>query len=81
MEPTAISGGRHFPEKKRNRSLDGRNNEITDLMEMIERLYLVVEASPTAMMMVNRNGAIQLVNQAVEQLFNYSRGDLIGKSI
>ena len=69
-----------FPEKE-TKSLFAVAHEITDLMEMIERLYLVVEASPTAMMMVNRNGAIQLVNQAVEQLLNYSRGDLIGKSI
>lgn len=56
-------------------------HEITDLMEVIERLDLVVEASPTAMMMVDRNGAIRLANRAVEQLFDYSRGDLIGKSI
>jgi len=69
-----------FPEKETG-LLFAVAHEITDLMEMIECLYLVVEASPGAMMMVNRNGTIRLANQAVEQLFNYSRGDLIGKSI
>ncbi len=69
-----------FPEKETG-SLFAVAHEITDLMEVIERLYLVVEASPTAMMTVDRNGTIRLVNQAVEQLFNYSRGDLIGESI
>jgi len=60
-----------FPEKETG-SLFAVAHEITDLMEVIERLYLVVEASPTAMMTVDRNGTIRLVNQAVEQLFNYS---------
>lgn len=69
-----------FPEKE-TESLFAVAHEITDLMEVIERLDLVVEASPTAMMMVDRNGAIRLANRAVEQLFDYSRGDLIGKSI
>ena len=41
----------------------------------------VVEWSPSAMVMIDRNGAIVLVNIKTEELFGYSRDELIGKSV
>lgn len=40
-----------------------------------------VEASPTAMLMVNAEGEIQLTNQQVEETFGYTRDELMGQSI
>jgi PAS domain S-box-containing protein len=46
-----------------------------------ERLRQVIEAAPSGMIMVDDRGSIVLVNSQVEQLFGYSRDELLGKSI
>jgi PAS domain S-box-containing protein len=60
------------------------NNEPFDAGEREraqERFRLVVEAAPSAMLMVNKEGTITLVNKQVEQLFGYNREELIGQRI
>lgn len=42
---------------------------------------LVIEASPTAMMMVDPGGRIVLVNAQLEELFGYPREELIGRPV
>ena len=44
-----------------------------------EQLRLVVESAPYGMLRVDENGTITLVNSQVEQLFGYSRDELLGK--
>jgi PAS domain S-box-containing protein len=46
-----------------------------------ERFRLLVEAAPTGMVMVNREGIILLVNPQVERLFGYSRDQLLNMPI
>jgi PAS domain S-box-containing protein len=47
-----------------------------------ERLFrLVVESSPSGVVMVDRRGVIVLVNRETERLFGYTREELIGQSI
>jgi PAS domain S-box-containing protein len=46
-----------------------------------DRFRLVIEASPSGMIMVDESGCIVLVNSQVEKLFGYSREELLGKSI
>ncbi|MDP3543157.1 MAG: PAS domain S-box protein [Elusimicrobiota bacterium] len=46
-----------------------------------ERFRLAVEASPSAMIMVDRAGVIVMVNTQTEKLFGYSRGELLGQKI
>jgi PAS domain S-box-containing protein len=47
-----------------------------------EKLFRVAfESSPSGMVMVDREGAIILVNREIERLFGYSREELLGKSI
>jgi PAS domain S-box-containing protein len=41
----------------------------------------VVEAAPHAMLMVDRRGAIALVNRKAEELFGYPRDELIGQPL
>ena len=46
-----------------------------------ERFQLVVEAAPSAMLMVGNDARISLVNSQTEKLFGYSRQELLGQSI
>jgi diguanylate cyclase (GGDEF)-like protein/PAS domain S-box-containing protein len=44
-----------------------------------EQLRLVVESAPYGMLRIDETGTITLVNSQVEQLFGYSREELLGK--
>ncbi|MGA2999819.1 sensor histidine kinase [Bradyrhizobium sp.] len=46
-----------------------------------ERFRLVVESAPNAMAMVDRHGAIVLVNRQTEKLFGYDRSELLGTPV
>jgi PAS domain S-box-containing protein len=52
--------------------------DITLRKQAEERFRLVVEASPNAMIMVNAEGKIELINAEVESVFGYSRQELVG---
>lgn len=49
--------------------------------EAAEKLRLVVESSPTGIVLVDRSGKIALVNTETERLFGYQRAELLGKPI
>ena len=61
------------PVRMRGASLD-----ITKRKQAEEQFRLVVEAAPSAMIMVNTEGRIALVNTQAEAVFGYSREELIG---
>ena len=42
---------------------------------------LVVEAAPNAMVMIDGNGVISLVNSQTERIFGYSRSEMIGEPV
>ena len=46
-----------------------------------ERFRIVVEAAPTAMILIDLEGRMVLVNAQTESLFGYGRDELIGQSI
>jgi PAS domain S-box-containing protein len=46
-----------------------------------ERFRTVVEAAPSAMVMVNDQGSIALVNAQTERLFGYTRTELLGEPV
>ncbi|WP_179401583.1 sensor histidine kinase [Burkholderia guangdongensis] len=55
--------------------------DVSERERAEERFRLAVEAAPNAMIMVNGEGRIVLVNSQAEKLFGYPRSDMIGQSI
>ena len=55
--------------------------DITERKRAEERFRLAVEASPNAIVMVDGQGKILLVNGLTQKLFGYSREELIGQSV
>jgi len=51
------------------------------LKESEERFRSVFEAAPSAMIIVNSDGVVQLMNLQAERLFGYARNELAGRSI
>jgi PAS domain S-box-containing protein len=46
-----------------------------------ERFRSVVEAAPTAMVMIGSQGQIEMVNAQTERLFGYARDELLGRPV
>ncbi|MDV6236935.1 PAS domain S-box protein [Leptospira ellisii] len=55
--------------------------DITERKKALERFRSVVESAPNAMVLVNREGTIALVNNQTERLFGYERNELIGNKL
>src|SRR5262249_12334611 len=59
----------------------GISRDITERKRAEDRFRLVVEAAPNAIVMVNAEGSIVLVNSRAEQTFGYSREELVGQPV
>ena len=55
--------------------------DIHDRKQVAEHFRLAVEAAPSAMIMADERGVIALVNSQTEQLFGYTRAELLGQSV
>ena len=55
--------------------------DISERLRSEDQLKEVVEASPNAILLVNEEGCIEFANQQTEQLFGYSRAQLIGQNV
>jgi PAS domain S-box-containing protein len=55
--------------------------DITERKKAEERFKLVVESAPNAMILVNRQGIITLINTQTEKLFGYERDELVGNKL
>lgn len=56
-------------------------HDISHHLRAEEQFRRVVEASPSAILMVNEAGSIQLANAKAEELFGYPREELLGKTM
>ncbi len=55
--------------------------DITGRKKAEERFRAVLEAAPEAMVIVNKDGRIVLVNAQTQKLFGYGREELLGKPV
>jgi PAS domain S-box-containing protein len=55
--------------------------DITERKRAEARFRAAVESSPNGMVMINREGRIELINREVERLFGYARDELLGQRI
>lgn len=55
--------------------------EVTERKRVSERFGLAVESAPNAMVMMDRQGKIVLVNSHAMKMFGYEREELVGQSV
>ncbi|MCA9106483.1 MAG: PAS domain S-box protein, partial [Planctomycetales bacterium] len=55
--------------------------DITDRKRLERKVTAMVESAPIAMVMIDRTGAISLVNSQTESLFGYDRSELLGQPV
>ena len=67
--------------KSKRATLSQRHPEQQPEAAAEQRFRLVVEAAPNAMVMINRAGAIVMVNVQAERVFGHSRDELLGQPV
>ncbi|WP_320823390.1 PAS domain-containing sensor histidine kinase [Reinekea sp.] len=55
--------------------------DISERKTLEDRFRLALESAPTAMIMINAQGEISLINKQTESMFGYSRHELLGQPI
>src|SRR5690606_2907841 len=55
--------------------------DLTERRRAEQRFRLAIESAPNGMVMVDRRGAIVMMNSRAEELFGYSRNELIGQPV
>ena len=68
-------------ERGRPLSVLKTNNDITERMRAEAKFRGLLESAPDAMVIVDKNGRIALVNSQTEALFGYDRRELLGREV
>jgi PAS domain S-box-containing protein len=53
--------------------------DITERKRAFEQFRMAIEAAPTGMLMMDRDGVVVLVNEQIEKLFGYPRAQVLGQ--
>jgi len=61
--------------------LYGSGRDITEWRESYDLFHALIDDSPTAIILADQAGVIQMVNKQVETLFGYARDELVGQPI
>jgi len=67
--------------KDRRQAYSALVAEIEERRRMEDRFRLVVEATPNAMLMIDRKGHVVLMNQQLQRWFGYDGAELLGKHL
>ncbi len=57
----------------------GVGEDITESLKMLERVRAIIDAAPTAMLVVDATGNILLANRQADEMFGYDHGELCGR--
>jgi PAS domain-containing protein len=57
------------------------NAAMDRVMDQERNVRILVEAAPNGIVVVDRQGAIRLVNTSTETLFGYKRAELLGRNV
>ncbi len=57
------------------------SRDVTEQKHAEQRFHAAVESAPNAMVMIDRQGTIVMVNRETERVFGYGRDELIGQAI
>lgn len=55
--------------------------DLSESQEMEAKFQMLMEAAPDALLITNRRGEIVFANRQVENLFGYSKAEVVGKSV
>jgi len=66
---------------KTTASIDKLNNEVNERKLAQSQLTYVLESTPSGLILVNSEGKIEMVNNAIEHLFGYPREELMGQTV
>ncbi|TDU25928.1 PAS domain S-box-containing protein [Panacagrimonas perspica] len=55
--------------------------DISERKRAEDRFRALLETAPDAMVIINAEGRIELVNAQTERIFGYARGDLVGQTV
>jgi diguanylate cyclase (GGDEF)-like protein/PAS domain S-box-containing protein len=59
----------------------GISRNITEHMLAEKKFRGLLESAPDAVVVVNKNGIIQLINSQMEKMFGYARSEIIGQTV
>jgi PAS domain S-box-containing protein len=62
-------------------SIVGISRNITEHMLAEEKFRGLLESAPDAVIVVDKNGIIQLVNSQTEKVFGYDRSEIVGQTV
>ncbi|HEY1138970.1 MAG TPA: ATP-binding protein [Lysobacter sp.] len=77
----AITGEIEFDEDGRALAMHGVARDETDSRMSGERFRALLEAAPSAILLIDDSGRICLLNAEVERMFGYARDELLGRDI
>jgi len=63
------------------RNISDRKQAEVELHESEEKFRVILENAPEAIMLIDKQGKIRLANGKTEQMFGYSREELLGQAI
>jgi len=76
-----VTGEMEFDQEGRALTMHGVVRDETDSRMSSERFRALLEAAPSAILLIDESGRICLLNAEVERMFGYARDELLGRDL